>query len=44
MRWLAERAFLSQEQRIFRRNLRRYVAERMAPHVQRWEEERTFPR
>jgi acyl-CoA dehydrogenase len=41
---LAEATFLSEEHQIFRRQIRRWVREHLAPHVETWEEQKSFPR
>ena len=40
----AARCFFTDEHRQLREIVRRFVAERLKPHVDRWEEEKTFPR
>ncbi len=41
---LADTLFLSDEHRIFRQQARRFVQERLAPHVDAWEAQKGFPR
>ena len=41
---MAETAFMDEEHRIFRAQLRRYVKDKLAPHVNGWEEAKAFPR
>jgi acyl-CoA dehydrogenase len=41
---LADDAFLKEEHLLLREQLRRFVSDRIAPHVDEWEREETFPR
>jgi acyl-CoA dehydrogenase len=41
---LADDAFLKEEHLILREQMRRFVRDRFAPHVDKWEREETFPR
>lgn len=41
---LAATVFLTDEHRMLRRQIRRFVQKHIAPHVDRWERERAFPR
>lgn len=41
---LADAAFLDDEHRIFRTQIRRFVQDRLAPHVDKWEQAKEFPR
>lgn len=36
--------FLSEEHHIFREQARRFIQDKLVPHVDQWEEEKTFPR
>jgi acyl-CoA dehydrogenase len=44
MKDLAAACFLEEEHQELRRQLRRFVADRLAPQVDRWEREQSFPR
>jgi acyl-CoA dehydrogenase len=44
MAMMADDAFLSEEHRIFREQVRRFVTDRLAPHVDEWEQKKSFPR
>jgi acyl-CoA dehydrogenase len=41
---IADSAFLNEEHSIFRQQLRRFVNEKIKPHIDEWEEKKTFPR
>ncbi len=41
---IADALFMQDEHQIFRRQVRRFIQERLAPHVERWEDAKTFPR
>ncbi len=41
---LADDAFLKEEHLLLREQLRRFVGDRITPHVDKWEREETFPR
>lgn len=41
---LADDTFLKEEHLLLREQLRRFVGDRIAPHVDKWEREETFPR
>ena len=41
---LADEAFLKEEHFLLREQMRRFVGEQIAPHVDKWEAEETFPR
>ena len=41
---LADETFLKEEHLLLREQLRRFVGDRIAPHVDKWEREETFPR
>ncbi len=44
MTWLAETASLDAEHQLFGTHLRRFIRDRIAPHVDKWEAEKQFPR
>ena len=41
---LVEQAFFDSEHHLFRQMARRFIQDTLAPHVDRWEEEKSFPR
>jgi acyl-CoA dehydrogenase len=41
---MADEAFLKEEHLLLREQMRRFVGEQIAPHVDKWEAEETFPR
>jgi acyl-CoA dehydrogenase len=41
---MADDAFLKEEHLLLREQMRRFVSEQIAPHVDKWEAEETFPR
>jgi acyl-CoA dehydrogenase len=41
---LADDTFMKEEHLILREQMRRFVSDRIAPHVDKWEREETFPR
>jgi acyl-CoA dehydrogenase len=41
---MADDAFLKEEHLLLREQMRRFVGEQIAPHVDKWEAEETFPR
>jgi acyl-CoA dehydrogenase len=41
---LADDTFLKEEHLLLREQMRRFVSEQIAPHVDKWESEETFPR
>jgi acyl-CoA dehydrogenase len=41
---MADDAFLKEEHLLLREQMRRFVSEQIAPHVDQWEAEETFPR
>jgi acyl-CoA dehydrogenase len=41
---MADDAFLKEEHLLLREQMRRFVSEQIAPHVDKWEDEETFPR
>jgi acyl-CoA dehydrogenase len=44
MATIADAAFLKEEHLLFREQVRRFVGDKLAPHVDEWEREKTFPR
>lgn len=44
MEWIAETAYLDDEHRLFRTHLRRFIRDRITPHVDKWEDDKQFPR
>ena len=44
MATIADDAFLSEEHLLFRQHVRRWVADKLTPHVDAWEQAKTFPR